>query len=575
MSLENQSRGKNERFEKLVTVLISSVAILVAIIAFLQNHAATISDNARRMAQEKALNATTTQISGVVQYSYQWQGAFQTWKEIDLQVTAAEQSGDEAAAERYRQLKDKIAALSPLLGTDYFDPDRMYYPDTYKYEADVYLVESTRLTEEYLAEIEIVRVADDIADAFIVQITLLTVSLSLYGLSITLRGKMRWLFVIVGSGIVVVCLLWMGRELLRLWTRPTVLRPAIEAYAQGMGLFHQEKYDEAIDSFNAAIAGKPDYARAYYNRGYSYYYKNDFDQAIADFEQARSLGLNDTYTNWNLGWVYYLAGRYQDALNINNVILAENPTVLGMRTNQAITYLAMGNLDRARQEYDQAIQEASRQVDAAHQDGEEPSASLWYVLEASAGDLQNLIDQLEGNPRQWTQAPLANLVSGDHRQIRDFAYQQMVRLKEVTVSLENSGLLPQPTPEIQVGPLVFGRVTGTDADGFVTGFESDSDAVFASGTNAVSVEFEYTGTVPTRQLIWKVYYEGWEDQSLRQTSSTDLSTASVWYKTFGYDYTNVFVLSAGEYVVELYADSKLVQRGTFVVEAAPETAAGS
>jgi hypothetical protein len=212
---QEQTNKTDERFDKIATFLIASVAILVAITAFLQNYSANISDVAKRRAQERALDATTREIYGTIQYSYQWQGAYQTWKEIDLQIVAAEQSGDTAAAERYRQLKNKIAALSPMLSPDYFDPAADFYPDTYKYESDAYLVESTKLAEQYLAEAEIGRVAGDISDSFIVQITLLTVSLSLYGLSTTLKGRMRWLFVVVGSGIVGICLLgmvWAGDQ---------------------------------------------------------------------------------------------------------------------------------------------------------------------------------------------------------------------------------------------------------------------------------------------------------------------------------------------------------------------------
>jgi hypothetical protein len=79
------------------------------------------------------------------------------------------------------------------------------------------------------------------------------------------------------------------------------------------------------------------------------------------------------------------------------------------------------------------------------------------------------------------------------------------------------------------------------------------------------VEFNYSGP-PPQQVIWKVYWNGVEDQSLRAVLNDDLSSGSTWYRTFGYDYTNVFILTPGEYVVELYADSKLVQTGTFYIE---------
>jgi tetratricopeptide (TPR) repeat protein len=562
---QEQTNKTDERFDKLATFLIASVAILVAITAFLQNYTANISDVARRRAQERALDATTRQIYGTIQYSYQWQGAYQTWKEIDLQIVAAEQSGDTAAAERYRRLKDKIATLSPLFGSDYFDSTADSYPDTYKYESDAYLVESTKLTEEYLAEAEIGRAADDISDSFIVQITLLTVSLSLYGLSITLKGRMRWLFVLVGSGIVGICLLWMGWELLLLVTRPVLSMPAINDYSEGVGLYHQGKNDDAIAKFDSALAAKPDYARAAYDRGNAYYNKGDLDRAIQDFQLAQELGLDDVNSSWNLAWTEYLAGRYEEAIQMNNKVLSTDPTILGMRMNQGLTYLVMGDVANAENEYDLLIQEAERQVGEAHNNNEEPSASLWYYMDAGTIDLQNLIDQLDNNPKPWTQAPTPDLIPGDHGTIREFAYQQMVRLKEAIVALEYTGQLPSTTEVMQVEPFVYGKITGTDEEGLITDFEENSSAAFPYGTASVTVEFTYSGPA-SQEMVWKVYFNGTEDQSLRKWETADISTNSTWYRTFGYDYTNVFILSSGEYVVELYADSRLVQRGTFRVQ---------
>ena len=128
--------------------------MIFAITAFFQNYAANISDQARRRAQQYAIESTKKEINGVVQFSYDWQAAYQVWQELSWQITAAEQSGDTKAAERYRALQETIIPLSKMLGPQYFDPE-VGYPDTYKYEAESYLVESTRLSETYLAESEL------------------------------------------------------------------------------------------------------------------------------------------------------------------------------------------------------------------------------------------------------------------------------------------------------------------------------------------------------------------------------------------------------------------------------------
>lgn len=563
MSVEQQKKT-DDRFDKMITMLIASVAIWVAITVYFQNYASNISEQARRRAQENAISSTKKELNGTIQFSYQWQGAFQTWREIGWQITAAEQDGDTAAVDRYTKLQERISALSELLSPGYFDP-AIGWPDSNKFEADTYLVDSTRLNEIYFAESELGRATDETADSLVVQITLLTVALSLYGLSTTLKGRVRWLFVIIGSGIVGLCVLWLSWSMIELLARPEVNTAAINAYSEGVGLAYQQKFDEAIAKFNFAVAEKPDYGKAYYQRGFAYFDKNDVTSAIRDFESAREAGLDDTSTNWNLGWAYYLTGQFQQAIEADERVLTQDPRVLGVRMNEAITYLVMGDIANSQQQYDLLIQEAERQVNEAQNNNAQPSASLWLYMDAGSIDLQNLIDQLDNNPKPWTEAPTADLVSGDHTAIRDFAYQQMVRLKQTTVALEYTGQLPTAQEVMQVQPFAFGQIAGKDDQGLITNFEATPNASFPYATESVTVEFNYSGP-PPQQVIWKVYWNGTEDQSLRVVSNADISTGSTWYRTFGYNYTNVFVLTPGEYVVELYADSKLVQTGTFHIE---------
>jgi len=226
----------------------------------------------------------------------------------------------------------------------------------------------------------------------------------------------------------------------------------------------------------------------------------------------------------------------------------------------------MGDLTNAENEYNLLIQEAERQVSEARDNNNEPSASLWYYMDAGTIDLQNLIDQLDNNPKSWTQAPTSDLITGDKDKIRSFAYRQMVRLKETIVALEYTGHLPSITEVMQVEPFVFGQITGVDEQGLISDFEENPSAIFPSGTTSVTVEFTYSGPAPQEQMVWKVYFNGTEDQAMRKWETADISTNSTWYRTFGYDYTNVFILSSGEFVVELYADSRLVQRGVFYIE---------
>lgn len=554
---------QEQRFESIVTVLIASVAIWVAITAFFQNYASNISDQARRRAQQYAIEATKREVNGAIQFSYEWQGAFQTWREIDWQIISAKQDGNTAAAQRYEEVQRRIAALSRMLGPEYFDP-ASGFPDSYRYEADAYLVDATRLSETYLAEAELGNFTDNIADSLIVQITLLTVALSLYGLSMALKGLGRWLFITVGSVIVALCMGWLGFSLIRLMIRPEVNHKAIDYYAHGAGLLYQGKHREAIEKYTLAARENPSYAKAYYQRGLAQLYLDNLSAAIADMETARQYGQDDINLNWNLGWTYYLNGQYEKAIETNHRILQKRPDILGMRMNQAISYLAAGDLVNAQAQYDLLIREAERQVSKARENNAEPSASLWYYMDAGAFDLQSLIEQVENTPKAWTEAPPASLIRGDRAAIRDFAYAQMKRLKEATLSLEYTGQLPQPADVMQIRSFRVGKVTGRDAQGLVTNFEPAPSSTLPFGEPSFYVEFTYQGP-PPKQMIWRIYVNGFEDQSLRTVTREDISSHDLWYWYFGYEDTNVFILAQGEYVVELYADGFLIHRETFFV----------
>jgi tetratricopeptide (TPR) repeat protein len=554
---------KEQRFENMATILIASVAIWVAITAFFQNYASNMSDQARRRAQQHAIEATKREVNGAIQFSYDWQGAYQTWREIDLQIISAEQDGNPAAAQRYQEIQYRIESLSRLLGPEYFDPT-YGIPESYKYEADTYLVEATRLSEIYLAESELGNFADNVADSLIVQITLLTVSLSLYGLSMAIRGYSRWLFITVGSTIVGICVLWLGWSMLKLLVRPEVNHRAIAAYADGVGMLHQGRQGEAIEKFTLAVRENPSYGKAYYQRGLAYYDLGDLDTAIVQMEAARDAGLDDVSLNWNLGWTYYLNGQYEKAIETNHRILRNKPEILGMRMNQAISYLAAGDLVNSQAQYDLLIREAERQVSKARQDKVEPSASLWYYMDAGAFDLQSLIEHADNTPKDWTQAPAPNLIRGDRAAIRDFAYSQMKRLKEATIALYYTDQLPQAADVMQIQSFRVGKVTELDSSGLVSKFESAPNSVIPFGDPSFYVEFTYQGP-PPKEMVWRIYVNGIEDHSLRMVTSKDISGNNLWYWYFGYEDTNVFILARGDYMVELYADGVLVHPETFYV----------
>jgi tetratricopeptide (TPR) repeat protein len=81
-------------------------------------------------------------------------------------------------------------------------------------------------------------------------------------------------------------------------------------YNQGVDLFNQGEYQQAIDAFDSAIELDPDFADAYFNRGIAHYRLGNFQSTVLDMAEAirldpnlarRRLRLTTTadWCNWN------------------------------------------------------------------------------------------------------------------------------------------------------------------------------------------------------------------------------------------------------------------------------------
>lgn len=550
-----------EPFERVVAILIALVTLLAAIVGFLQADAGSRADQAGRDAQRNAIQAMGHQVSGATQVAYDWSDAYQTWYTLDTLALSADNTGDDAAAERYRALSRRVTRLSPLLAAPYFDPASGNAPDIAGYEADVYLVKATAQAERYLASAALDNAWSDKANTYVTHLTLLAVTLFLFGLSVTMTGRTRWLFLGAGLLITAVTMVWLVIVLLT--PVPRLAQTAIDAFARGVGLAHRGDVEGAVAAYDQALAAAPTYANALYERGNALYELGDFEAAARDFEAAQAAGRDDINVAWNLGWTYYLLGDFDQAVSVDRHAVELDPTQIGVRFNLALALLAAGQIDAARAEYANALAEAQRQVVEARAARQEPPSSLWLYMEAGARDLDSLIDTLNGRSYAWTEAPAAERVA-EPGPVEAAAQSLAKQLRDLTVALEIKGQPPTGLVTARVSPFEFGQAVYDDNGDFVNYEVSES---FAFGIDEVLVLFDYEGMVEGQEVLWKVYWNAVEDPSYRLVEEWALGEAGSAEKPLSYAYSNVFTFSPGDYVVEMYVDSHLVQRGGFAIEA--------
>jgi len=125
-----------------------------------------------------------------------------------------------------------------------------------------------------------------------------------------------------------------------------------------LGWLHQVPIgdnEQAIADYDQAIALKPDYALAYYNRGIAYRQKGDLDHAIADYDQAIALEPDDADAYNNRGVAYDYKGDLDHAIADYDQAIALKPDFAVAYRNRGIAYADKGDLDHAIADYDQAI----------------------------------------------------------------------------------------------------------------------------------------------------------------------------------------------------------------------------
>jgi len=547
-------------FERLVVAIITSVTVLAAAVTWLQTDASARAGQAGRDAQGYAIQAMGRRVTGQAQIDYA-RHAYQVYEELDVQALLAERQDDPLAAARYRALRARIAALSPLLAPPYYDPERTTAPNLARYEADTYLVEATALSEHYARAAALNNAWTAKANAYVSHLALLAVSLFLFGLATTVAGWVRWMFVGVGLLITGLTFVW----ILVVTLRPiaTVHERAIQEFAQGVGYAHQRELEQARAAFTRALQETPFYANAYYERANVLYDLGDYESAVQDYLAAQAAGRDDVNVAWNLGWTYYLLGRLDESIATSQHAVELDPAQVGVRFNVAVARLAAGDIEHARIEYAKTMEIAAQQVAQAVEKGGKPPASLWTYMDAAARDLESLLDQLRDQPRPWTEAPPRDKVVNP--QAVETAAEEIVKqLKSFTTALEYTGKPPAAPVTVTISPFEFAIPT-YDEEGNLIGRTIAS--VFPEGTDKVLALFDYAGMQDGQEVLWKLYHEGWEDPSWRLVEQWSLGETGSAEKPFSLSYTNLYQFTPGEFKIEMYVDNQLVQQGVFIVEA--------
>ncbi|MCU0547382.1 MAG: tetratricopeptide repeat protein [Oscillatoriaceae cyanobacterium Prado104] len=123
----------------------------------------------------------------------------------------------------------------------------------------------------------------------------------------------------------------------------------------GNRLLSQGKRDEAVESYEKAIAIKPDWAEAYANIGSARSQQGNIDAAITYYQKALDLKPELAVLNFNLGNSFLQLYNYEAGINHYRKALEFNPEWPEVHANMGNALSMLGQLEEADISYQQAL----------------------------------------------------------------------------------------------------------------------------------------------------------------------------------------------------------------------------
>ncbi|PYT14727.1 MAG: hypothetical protein DMG59_16270 [Acidobacteria bacterium] len=155
----------------------------------------------------------------------------------------------------------------------------------------------------------------------------------------------------VASGLLV--LLLAGAIIYKRSTDPLRAR---ESYDAGDRLLKVARYQQAILSFDQAVALKPDFAGAYFLRGKAYVANSEIERAIADFSKVIELSPRDTQALVARGAAYLEKKDYKAAISDATKAAAIDPNLASAHNLRGMAIRAQGDPRAALADFDRAVE---------------------------------------------------------------------------------------------------------------------------------------------------------------------------------------------------------------------------
>ena len=180
---------------------------------------------------------------------------------------------------------------------------------------------------------------------------------------------------------------------------------------QGRELLQNQKFEEAKEYFNKAIAQNAQNAGAFNARGVAYFNLNDMENALLDYNQAIKLSDKDYKAYHNRAMLYTTKNQFDEALQDYNKAILLKPDTSSLYSSRGSLHYRLKSYEKALADFEEAIKRNTKDKEAFFN-----RASIRYEegnFKAAIRDFQRCL-QLDANfPRTYYALGLAQIYAED------------------------------------------------------------------------------------------------------------------------------------------------------------------
>jgi tetratricopeptide (TPR) repeat protein len=315
---------------RFLTIVIVLATLVAALGGFLLNRASAAASNSADYAQELSLEGSAAETSAYEQaesdYSqYLSLQSLQAQAAQEMLESTYDQAGTTTWADLYASTSAQAKQTAALLPSD-LQPDLPDGDLDPGFPADFFAqraLHGTDLEAESNAYNDISTKWSRLVDSYTAILTMVAVSLFLFGSAYVLYGRNRILFTILGGLLVLTGVVW-GGGLTAARAPGAPSSAAAMDYAEGLTALEKAGgvggFQTSINDFTKAIKLRPDFALAYAQRATAEAYRGSESIGVgylsvvapyweklasADELEAYDLGDHDPAQILNVGWSYY------------------------------------------------------------------------------------------------------------------------------------------------------------------------------------------------------------------------------------------------------------------------------